>query len=78
MPPSTAVQPGERFVNRDGTAYTFQVDTNAAVVRRLVAEGLFAGPRGQHVNEDSAEDQQKRRIHWAPGPEVLDRIREAV
>ncbi|MFI9357997.1 hypothetical protein [Streptomyces lydicus] len=66
-------------MNRDGIAHTFQVDTNeaAAAVRRLVAEGLFVGPRGQNVNEYSAE-QQHRRIHGALCPEVLDRIREVV
>ncbi|TGN75836.1 hypothetical protein E5083_19580 [Streptomyces bauhiniae] len=56
----------------------FQVDTNeaAAAVRRLVVEGLFAGPRGQYVNDYSAE-QHHRRIQ-ALCPEVLDRIRETV
>lgn len=51
-------------MNRDGIAHTFQVDTNeaAAAVCRLVVEGLFPGPRGQYVNEYSAE-QQHRRIH---------------
>ncbi|MEU0110692.1 GntR family transcriptional regulator [Streptomyces sp. NPDC006251] len=55
--------PGERFMNRDEIARTFQIGTKeaAAAVRRLVAEGLLTGPRGQYVNEYSPE-QQRRRI----------------
>jgi DNA-binding GntR family transcriptional regulator len=54
--------PGERFMNRDEIARTFQVGTKeaAAAVRRLVAEGVLVGPRGQYVNEYGPEQQRRR------------------
>ncbi|WP_063794214.1 GntR family transcriptional regulator [Streptomyces graminilatus] len=54
--------PGERFMNRDEIARTFQVGTKeaAAAVRRLVTEGVLVGPRGQYVNEYGPEQQRRR------------------
>ncbi|MGP4085557.1 GntR family transcriptional regulator [Streptomyces sp. KR55] len=54
--------PGERFMNRDEIARTFETGTKeaAAAVRQLVAEGLLVGPRGQYVNEYSPEQQRRR------------------
>ncbi|MGW1507000.1 hypothetical protein ACWCQW_52940 [Streptomyces mirabilis] len=48
--------PGERFMTR------FEIGTKeaAAAVRRLVAEGLLVGPRGQYVNEYGPEQQRRR------------------
>ncbi|MFC9916639.1 GntR family transcriptional regulator [Streptomyces sp. NPDC127197] len=54
--------PGERFMNRDEIARTFDIGVKeaAAAVRQLVAEGLLTGPRGQYVNEYSPEQQRRR------------------
>ncbi|UXY33236.1 GntR family transcriptional regulator [Streptomyces sp. HUAS TT20] len=54
--------PGERFMNRDEIARTFEIGTKeaAAAVRLLVAEGLLVGPRGQYVNEYSPQQQRRR------------------
>ncbi|MGW2706889.1 GntR family transcriptional regulator [Streptomyces sp. NPDC001340] len=54
--------PGERFMNRDEIARTFEIGTKeaAAAVRQLVAEGLLVGPRGQYVNEYSPQQQRRR------------------
>lgn len=55
-------EPGERFMTRFEIAQTFDIGTKeaAAAVRRLVAEGLLTGPRGQYVNEFSQEQQRRR------------------
>ncbi|MFF5019973.1 transposase family protein [Streptomyces sp. NPDC001165] len=54
--------PGERFMNRDEIARTFEIGAKeaAAAVRQLVAEGLLVGPRGQYVNEYSPQQQRRR------------------
>lgn len=54
--------PGERFMTRFEIAQTFDIGTKeaAAAVRRLVAEGLLVGPRGQYVNHYSPEQQRRR------------------
>lgn len=55
--------PVERFITRFEIGQTFDIGTKeaAAAVRRLVAEGLLVGPRGQYVNHYSP-DQQRRRV----------------
>ncbi|MGW4985384.1 GntR family transcriptional regulator [Streptomyces mirabilis] len=54
--------PGERFMTRFEIGQTFDIGTKeaAAAVRRLVAEGLLVGPRGQYVNEYGPEQQRRR------------------
>ncbi|MCX5063576.1 hypothetical protein OG895_42430 [Streptomyces sp. NBC_00201] len=55
--------PGERFMTRFEIGQAFDIGTKeaAAAVRRLVAEGLLVGPRGQYVNH-SSRDWQRRRV----------------
>ncbi|QQM38051.1 GntR family transcriptional regulator [Streptomyces liliifuscus] len=54
--------PGERFMTRFEIGQSFDIGTKeaAAAVRRLVAEGLLVGPRGQYVNEYGPEQQRRR------------------
>ena len=49
-------------MRRDETARVFGCDTReaAAAVRRLVAEGVLTGPRGQYVNFYSPDNQRQR------------------
>lgn len=58
-------EPGERFMTRFEIAQTFDIGTKeaTAAVRRLVAEGLLTGPRGQYVNPYSPEQQRRRVRH---------------
>ncbi|MFE6475699.1 hypothetical protein [Streptomyces rochei] len=70
--------PGERFMNRDEIARTAGIGTKeaTAAVRRLVAEGILVGPRGQYVNP-YGPDQQRRRVRQLR-ERAFDLCREAI